>query len=496
MNYNIKHFALAAIMAASGNIVQAQELNSAYFMDGMTSRHELNPAFGNDQSYFSFPLLGSLNLKLQGNFGIQDVLFKNPNSGYYNRTFMHPDVSVSEALSGFNKGANKITEDISITILSAGFKGLGGYNTIELKERSVGGISVPYELFEFAKDLNNRSYEFDDIRAKVNLYTELAFGHSHQVSEKLRVGAKVKLLFGHANADLTIEDMKANLVGNQWQLSSKKAEANINMKGIKFKNKTSDYKVSGTYEHVDLGETDIDGLGVSGFGLGLDLGAEYEVIEGLKVSAAVKDIGFISWKNNYLLKQRKSTFTFDGFHDIAIKSDDSKPGELLDDKMDGYADQLSDFMALNNEGDTGSKSTTLAATISLGGEYTLPMYQALSAGLLFQQRINGPFSWTEGRVSANWKPLSWLNGGMNFGVGTFGASAGWIVNFHPKGFNFFVGMDHILGKMTKEMVPLSSNASFSMGMAFTWGGSKKEKQSTNRPVAVPETRYDDEGITW
>ena len=302
MNYNIKHFALAAIMAASGGVVQAQELNSAYFMDGMTSRHELNPAFGNDQSYFSFPLLGSLNLKLQGNFGLQDVLFKNPNSGYYNRTFMHPDVSVSEALSGFNKGANKITEDISITILSAGFKGLGGYNTIELKERSVGGISLPYELFEFAKDLNNRSYEFDEIRAKANLYTELAFGHSHQVSEKLRIGAKVKLLFGHANADLTIEDMKANLVGNQWQLSSKKAEANINMKGIKFKNKTSDYKVSGTYEHVDLGETDIDGMGVSGFGLGLDLGAEYEVIEGLKVSAAVKDIGFISWKNNYLLK--------------------------------------------------------------------------------------------------------------------------------------------------------------------------------------------------
>jgi len=496
MNYKIKQYALTVFMAAMGSAVYAQELNSAYFIDGVTSRHELNPAFGNDQSYFSFPALGSFNVKLQGNFGLQDVLFKNPSSGYYNRTFMHPDVSVGEALSGFNKGDNKILEDLSITILSAGFKGFGGYNTVELKERSVGGISLPYELFEFAKDINNRSYEFDDIRAKVNIYTELAFGHSHQISDKLRIGAKVKLLFGHANADLSIEDMKANLVGNQWQLSSGKAEANVNMKDIKFKNKVSEYKVSGTYEHVDFGETDIDGVGISGFGLGLDLGAEYQVMEGLKVSAAVKDIGFISWSNNYLLKQRKSTFTFDGFHDVAIKGDDAKPGELLDDKANGYADQLSDFMSLSNEGDTGGKTTALAATISLAGEYTLPMYQPLSAGLLFQQRINGPFSWTEGRLSANWKPLSWLNGGMNFGLSTFGASAGWIINFHPNGFNFFVGMDHILGKMSKEMVPLSSNASFSMGMAFTWGGSKKEKQAANRSVAIPETRYDSDDYNW
>jgi hypothetical protein len=494
---SFKQYAIATFLAASAGVVQAQEFSSAYFLDGVTSRHEQNPAFGNDQNYFSFPALGSLNLKLQGNFGVQDILFKNPQSGYYNRTFMHPDVSVSDALSGFNKGANKITEDVAITFLSMGFQGLGGYNTIELKTKSVGGVSVPYELFEFANDLKNKNYEFDDIRAKVSLYTELAFGHSHQVSEKLRVGAKVKLLFGHANADLTIEDMTANLVGNQWVLSSKKAEANVNMKGITFKNKVSDYKTTGTYEHVDLGETDVDNVGVSGFGLGLDIGAQYEIIQGLKVSAAVKDIGFISWSNNHLLKQRSSTFNFNGFHDVAIKSDDTKPGETLDDKMDGYADQLSDFMSLSNEGDTGGKTTSLAATVCLGGEYTLPMYEPLTAGLLFQQRINGPFSWTEGRISANWKPLSWLNGGLNFGVNTFGTSAGWIVNFHPNGFNFFVGMDHIFGKMTKEMVPLSSNASFSMGIAFTWGGSKKEKRArtVEAPVAPP-INYDNDYQVW
>jgi hypothetical protein len=45
---------------------------------------------------------------------------------------------------------------------------------------------------------------------------------------------------------------------------------------------------------------------------------------------------------------------------------------------------------------------------------------------------------------------------------------GWLVNIHPKGFNFFIGMDHILGKTTKEFIPMTSNASLAMGMNITW----------------------------
>lgn len=52
---------------------------------------------------------------------------------------------------------------------------------------------------------------------------------------------------------------------------------------------------------------------------------------------------------------------------------------------------------------------------------------------------------------------------MSFAVNSFTASCGWVINAHPKGFNVFLGMDHILGKMSKECVPLSSNASVNVG---------------------------------
>ncbi|WP_308551788.1 hypothetical protein [uncultured Mediterranea sp.] len=46
---------------------------------------------------------------------------------------------------------------------------------------------------------------------------------------------------------------------------------------------------------------------------------------------------------------------------------------------------------------------------------------------------------------------------------------GWIVNFHPKGFNLFVGMDQLIGKVSKQYIPIdhmNSNVSLGFNVAF------------------------------
>lgn len=478
MNTFLKKYGLAVALLAAAGTAAAQDLNSGYFTQDYKYRHNTNPAFGNDQNYIAIPILGNINAKMQGNFGIGDVLFENPTTGKYDYTFMHPDVSVEDALSGFNTGQNRISADIGITLLSAGFHSFGGYNTIEMRDRTSLNMTLPYELFEFAKNLRNKSYQFDNIGVNAINFAELAFGHSRDINENLRVGAKLKVLFGLGRANMEINGMTADFSADkdEWIINSGEAEAVVNMNGIKFVNKVDEYdgpkKVGQVNEHVDLGETDIDNVKLGGLGFGIDLGAEYKVMDGLKVSAAVNDLGFIGWKNSWILKQKSGTFTFKGFQDIKIK-DDAANGVSMDDQMDDYKDQISDFVNFENKGDNGSESHTLAATANLGVEYQLPMYQPLSFGLLGQHHFHGDYSWTEGRLSANWAPLSWLDGGVNVALNTFCTSAGWIINIHPKGFNFFIGMDHILGKQTKEGVPLSSNANVALGMSITWGGSKK-----------------------
>ena len=462
-------YMMTAAMTLCGTAVTAQTMNSAYFTGDYKYRHDLNPAYGNEQNYISWPALGNLNVSTHGNFGYGDVVMNNPMFGKGSdkkmTTFLNPYISSSDALSGFSKGNNRISGNVDITILSAGFKAFGGYNTIELGARTSFGMSLPYELFEFAKNTGNKSYDIGDVTANATAFAQLAFGHSHQIGDKLRIGAKVKFLFGGARADLKMENLKADLTADDKWTVTGKATANVSMKGFTYLESEEEYNdpQRGTYRKVD--DVDIDGAGLGGFGMAFDLGGIYKINRDWTVSAAVVDLGFINWSNNMQATNRSQSFIFNGFHDTAVKSDHTNS---LDNQADKYGDQIADFANLSDEGDQGSRSTGFGATVNVGCEYTLPVYRKLTFGLLSSTRINGDHTWTEGRLRANVAPLKWLDGGINFAVNSYTASMGWVLNIHPKGQNFFIGMDHLLGKTSKEFIPLSSNASVCVGFNVAW----------------------------
>ena len=464
-----KYILAATLTAVCGNMM-AQGLNSGYFTEDYKFRHNLNPAFDNQQNYVSLPALGNLNVRAQGNFGLGDVLFDNPKYGIDSdnnkTTFMNPYISTSEALKGFNKGSNRINADVDITLLSAGFKAFGGYNTFSIDARTNIGMSLPYELFEFAKNTGNKTYNMDDINVHAQSFVQLAFGHSRKINDKLRVGAKVKLLFGAARGDLQITNLRADLAGQDKWIMSGKARANVSMKGFTFKEEEKEFKQDGkgTYRYVN--DMDVDGAGLGGFGMAFDLGAVYKINDDWTVSAALIDLGFINWSNNVQASNKQETFEFSGFKDISVNKydkDGNKKPNSFGGQGDKYSDQIAEFANLSNDNDQGSRSTGIGATLNLGGEYTFPLYRKLHFGFLSFTRFNGKYTWTECRLSANVASLKWIDGGVNFAVNSFTASCGWILNIHPKGMNIFVGMDHILGKTSKEFIPLSSNASVNLG---------------------------------
>ncbi len=460
----------AALLMVCATSASAQSLNSAYFTNDYKFRHTMNPAFGNEQNYVSVPVLGNFGVDVRGNFGVEDMIMDNPLYGQPGEkrltTFMNPNISASSALDGFSTGNNRLIEDMNITLLSAGFKSFGGYNTIELNVKQSLGLSLPYEFFEFAKNTGNQTYDIGDINLGAQAYAELAFGHSRQLNEQLRVGAKVKLLFGIARADVALKDMKADLASDdKWTISGK-AEANMSLKGLTYKTETKEYNNpnKGTYERVN--DVDVDGGGLGGFGMAFDLGAVYKLNDDWTFSAALLDLGFISWSNDMMAASSGEPFEFDGFRDVAINRDNG--GHKLSDITDDLGDQFTEFSNLEDKGDQGGRTTGIGATLNLAAEYTLPVYRQVKFGLLSSTRIRGPYSWTEGRLSANYEPLKWINGGVNFAVNSFAASMGWVLNIHPKGYNFFIGMDHILGSLSKEGIPLNSNASVQLGMSVTW----------------------------
>ena len=102
--------------------------------------------------------------------------------------------------------------------------------------------------------------------------------------------------------------------------------------------------------------------------------------------------------------------------------------------------------------------------MNIGAEYVLPYYKNLKFGLLSSTHFNKPFTWSEARLSANVAPVRWFEASVNYAISSFGSSLGWVLNFHPNGFNFFIGTDHMITKVTPQYVPVgNANANVSLG---------------------------------
>ena len=479
-----KLYMLAGAMAAGILAGSAQEASrAAYFLEGYNYRHEMNPALAPERGYFAMPILGNLGFGTQANIGVNTFIYKTP-SGQLT-TFMNKSVSSSEFLGNLSN-TNKLLTGVNLNIISLGFKGFGGYNTLGISVKADVGMSLPKGLFEFMKVGQtgpDTRYDFGDMRMRVMSYGEIALGHQRQVTPELAAGVKVKLLLGLAHADANIKKMDIRMSDKKWVVdgdgeiflgAGNGLYVPTNAESGKELDKPS------RSEQIDFGGIEYNSFGLAGFGMAFDLGATYDMsrfVDGLRLSAAVTDLGFIKWTGAAVGKMPGRAWEFDGFQDIAI--DDTQDGydkNKIDKQLEDLGDKLLDCLNFEKESKKGADTKALHATLTIGAEYDMPFYKRLSAGFLFTQRMAGCFSWTEGRFSANVKPTGWFDATVSYGASTFGSSFGWMLNYHPKGFNFFIGSDHQFFKITPQFVPVGHlNTNIQLGINFTFGGKYKGK---------------------
>ena len=208
MKHTIYKAMAVAVVAMTALTASAQEaLRSAYFLPGYNFRHELNPALAPERGYVAIPALGGLNIGLNSNIGLSTFLYTV--GGGRLTTFMSPTVGTDEFL-GKLKDRNHFTQSASVNLLSFGFRGFGGYNTVGISVRESASLVIPKDMLAFMKrGMTGPSthYNFKDLGINANVIGEIAFGHSRAITKDLRVGAKVKVLLGGANVNARISDM-------------------------------------------------------------------------------------------------------------------------------------------------------------------------------------------------------------------------------------------------------------------------------------------------
>ena len=464
MKKSLRYMAAALTMAAAILPTSAQELRTSYFMETSNYRHQMNPALL-DSPYVGL-LFSNINIGMTGNIGAKQFIFDtNGLPGYTGNyrytTFMDPNVDAKTFLNKLHD-KNRFDLYLNYNLFSVGFKAWGGVNLLELNLRSNTNLTLPKGLFEFAKTAGEKEhYEFGGLGMRTQNYMELALGHSRDINKQWRVGGKLKFLIGAAYADFTADNVTLDMTEDAWRIQS-----NAQMKASLLKSDVihEDPSKNSADGRPRVKKLDNFGFSLPGFGMALDLGVTYKPIENLTLSAAITDLGFISWKNTHHASSQ-GDYTFDGFNNIYIGSDKDQT-EDIDDQFDQIGDDLEEMFSVYDDG-TKTATQALAATLNVGAEYKLPAYDKLRFGFLYTSRIHGKYSWHQGMLNVGVRPVKWFECNVNGAVTSTGVTAGGMLSLKAPHFNFYIAADRFFSKMGKQGVPLnSSNGNITFGMTF------------------------------
>lgn len=454
----IKYIAmlLCAAFALDGT---AQTAKSSYFLDGAFYNYQLNPAIKAERGFFAVGI-GNLALGTNGNVGLSNFLY--PMGDDKLTTFMSGNVDQNLFLDNLPDAA-RLGFNLDETILAMGLRMFGGYTTLSLSMHAGVSASLPKGFFEFAKKgLQESYYSFSGINLSSSNYAALTFGHSREIFDGFRVGVNAKYLLGLAHANVTVDKLEVEFSEERWRATSHAhAQAALFCDA---EMKLEDGAISG----FEMGSTI-----PAATGLAFDFGVVYDmedIVPGLTLSASVIDLGKINWQYMMTAQSADAEVMFDGFDEI----DPNDVNASLDAELENLQEQAMEMIDFEY-GSVKAMSTALNTTMYLGAEYNMPFYRPLSVGILYGQRFSSSTfnKWHEVRGFLNIAPLKWIEASANFGTTSYGTSWGWMLNYHPAGFTFFVGSDYMLTKVTPQFIPVDDlNTHITLGVNLAIGKRK------------------------
>lgn len=453
------------------NLVSAQKMNNTlYLMQNVPQSNQLNPAIQPECKVFlGFPGLSSIYLNYANNsFTYDDIIKKG--TGLQKDSLVVDINSFHDAL----KPTNLITNQLDYTFFSLGIRAKKMFFTLDLSSKIDTRLGFDKGLISFFKDGNaaymGRTADLGAIGLEGTAYNEVALGVSKQVTEKLTVGVKAKVLFGVANMHMDQSDLSVytSESGDLVQLRSKQL-----MKVSMPLDITEKADPDGTnyIDDIDINDDDMDAKFFSGTnnkGFALDLGATYQFDKKTIFYASILDIGGIKWNDTYELYQ-DATFDWKG-GDWSQSGNSNDPNyREIKDVMEDLTDSIADAFRFRDK--TGSYSRALPTKVYLGGSYELN--KRINVGAVSRTEIYDGKLRPSLTLSANTRVIRNFSASLSYSMvnnSYNNVGAGIAAKLGP--FQIYAVSDNILA-MNPNTVQ-TANVRFGMNMMF--GCRKKTKK--------------------
>jgi outer membrane protein OmpA-like peptidoglycan-associated protein len=224
----------------------------------------------------------------------------------------------------------------------------------------------------------------------------------------------------------------------------------------------------------------------NGNGFAVDLGATYQLLPEVKLSASLLDFGFIHWNKNVGAVKKVNDWKYTGV-EYDFTSDNNG------DYFDKYQDSFDEAFEID---DINAYNSFLVPKLNLGGEYSF-FEDKLGAGLLSRTFFLPRSVWEELVITANYRPVKRLTLSTGYSITNLRhESICFAANMTGGFFNVYFGIDNIpmfWGKVVDEYgnkkVSIPSRLNYmriNLGIGFALGGHRKDKDKKDKVKDVIE----------
>lgn len=430
-----------ALLFSATERISAQQVNSLYFLEKTPFHTKWNPAMAPSRTGIGIGV-SSFSLNVRSDIALSDMFYPSTDGSGIPTSFLTG--SGESFLNGLGDVSN-IGSSMSTDILNIGLK-LGSkiYLTIGSSINADMGLGLPKDLFKLVMLGTNDvggNLDLSSLNLNAMMYAKAGVGLSLKLTDNLSIGANANYLMGLANMRMGFDKFTVSSNGSALNVSTK---GNIQLTGPDFLYLNyEDGALTGP--KVDQAKMDnftsspMSNLPKAGSGMSFDFGATFKPLSFLTLSAAVTDMGKISWDPAYMSSAKSDgDFTYVGV-DLADKS------ESMGDKM---VEEIKNLAKFEPDNATEAYTSKLTTKVNIGAEAAMANNH-ISVGVLSQTGITETGKYQDYMVSLNLKPGSMLQTALSYSLlhgemSSFGAA----VNLKLLLFNFFVAADYIPLKVT------------------------------------------------
>lgn len=439
--------------------LNAQNERSMYYMNQIPQASFGNPAFmPTYKFYISVPMISSTYTSYH-------------NSGFkYNDVFTRrsDDSLVFDQKKFLNTigNNNDIGFSMQKELIAMGFKTGKNYISFSLGVKGMGNFHYTKDLMSLLLNGNapflGKTVDISGSKVYGISYGEAALGFAREINTKLKVGVRLKYLFGVAA--INSQDSRVTLTTDPTTYAI---------------TAMSDIHVDYAMPTDSQDKFDVSAI-TKNSGVAIDLGVDYKVNERLSVNASLLDLGSITWKQkvtNYISTTPNNSFTFRGIvvNDLFSKngSSDSTFNHLLDTLKNEF-----------NVAETHkSFKTSLVKRVNIGATWMLDnknmagfiMRNEFFAGI-YNPSVTLSLNHQFGRILSGTVSYSYIDKSFT------NVGAGFSLNLGPV--QIYGVMDNVIALMQVKTMQ-TVNAQIGLNLVFGSNLKKAKKREPETPPFAP-----------